>query len=78
MVEGGLPISMISSIPSELLLSDALLITEVTFADMVAIEAWEVMAMGAGIAVMAVGVTSTVVRDKGAYVCFLLGDGGII
>ena len=60
---GGLPISMISSIPSKLLLSDSLLVPAVTCVVMVVTEAWEGMSVGEGVAVMEVGVTSTVVRD---------------
>ena len=57
MAAGGPPISMISSIPSEMSLSDPLFVTAVTCAVMVVTQAWEGMPTGAGVAVMAVGVT---------------------
>ena len=60
---GGLHISMISSIPSELSISDSLLVPAVTFTGMVATEAWEGTATGAGVVVVAVGFTTTGVRD---------------
>ena len=77
-VGGVLPISMIFSIPSEMSLSYTLLVPEVTCAGMVATEAWERMAVGAGVAVMEVGVASTGVRDEGTHNRFLLRDGVVI
>ena len=65
MAAGGLPISMISSITSELLLSDPLLVPVATCAGMMATEAWEGMATGAGVSAMSVGVTPTRLIDEG-------------
>ena len=73
---GGIPISTISNIPSSMLLSYPLLFTEVTCTIMVATKSWEGMAAGEGVAVMAVGVTSTGVRDEDTHGCFLVRYGG--
>ena len=70
--------SMISSIPSEISLSYLLLVPAVTCAGMGAIEAWEGMAAGAGVAVMAVGVISMGLRDEVTHGHFLLGGDGVI
>ena len=78
MAAGGLPISLISSIPSELSLSDPLLVPAVTWLGMVARKEWELIATGEGVAVMEVGVTSTGLRDKGIHVSVILGDGGVL
>ena len=75
---GGLPISMISSIPSELSLLDTLLGPAVTCAGIVAIEAWEGRAAGSGVALVEVGVTSAVVRDKVTHGRLLIGGGGVL
>ena len=69
---------MIFSIPSDIFLSDPLLVTSVTCAGMVETEAWERMAEGASVEVMAVGVTSTRVRDELTHGSFLLGDCGVL
>ena len=78
MAEVVLFISMISSISSELSLSEPLLVPAVTCAGMVAIEAWEGMAAGAGVAVVAVGVTSTVLRYEGTCVHSLHRGDGVV
>ena len=67
-----------SSIPSEMFLSYPLLVPAVTCAGMVETEAWERITAGAGVAVMAVGVTLTVVRDEGTHGRFLLKDGRVL
>ena len=76
--EGGLPISIISSIPYKLLLSNPLLVSAVTCVGMVEKEVWEEMAAGAGIAVVKMGITSTGLQDKGTHNRFLLGDGEVL
>ena len=62
---------MISSISPELLISYQLLVTAVSCARMVATEAWEGMAAGAGVVVISVEFTSTGVRDEGTNGRFL-------
>ena len=59
-------------------LSDPFLFASVTCTGMVATEAWEGMAAGAGVAVIAVGVVSTVLIDEGKHVRFLLRYGGFL
>ena len=55
-----------------------MLVPAVTCAGMVATEVLEGMAAGAGVAVMAVGVIPTEVRDKVTHGRFLLRDGGVL
>ena len=78
MAAGGLLISMIYIIPSELSLSYTLLVPAVTCAGMVATDTWEGMAAVAGVAVMAVGVTSAGVKYEVTHGCFLHRDCGVI
>ena len=77
MAVGGILISMISSIPSELSLSDPFLVPEVTFAGMVATYFLEGVPSGAGVAVMPVGFTPMGVRDEGTGGCLFLRNCGI-
>ena len=45
---------------------------------MVVTEAWEGISVGAGVADMAVGVTSTGLRHKDMHGRFLIGDSGVL
>ena len=69
---------MISSIPSDLSLSDPLLIPAVTCAGVIATEALEAKAVGVGVVVIAMGITSTGVRYKCTHGRFLLENGGVL
>ena len=69
---------MIYSVSSKLSLSDPLLVPAVTCAGMATTEAWERIAMGAGVAVAEVGVTSTGLRDEDTHGYLFLEDVGVL